>query len=636
MGYRADIDGLRAVAVTGVILFHAFPGGFPGGFVGVDVFFVISGFLITGVIVAEGPGGFSFFEFYSRRIRRIFPSLIVVLFATFVIGWFELYSGEFLELGRQIVASAAFVANFLFWRESGYFDTDASLKPLLHLWSLGVEEQFYLLWPAAIYLGWKRGIRPLYVVLLVALLSFALNVVEVRHNPAAAFYSPLTRFWELMIGAALAVEKVNFSQGAARHIGSVAGLAMIALSFFVIAPGDGFPGWLALLPVIGSALAIAAGPSGAANRILAWRPLVGIGLISYPLYLWHWPLLVFARIGSLGTDPIGLRLVVILISFVLAAATFALVERPIRLHATLAPAAATLVALMVLTGSAGLLARVERGFPDRAGNSHIMDRAVPPAVQNGSCVRLFGLTMLDNEACIANSARPGVLFLGDSQAIVLNSAVWAGMVETKTAMIAGSSCLPFLHYTTRYRTQRDATQNCSQIAAQALEFVESAPSINTVVLASVGSNYFSGEIEGFGIYDERDGALAADQAGAFVDGYSDLVSRLIAAGKKVVFFTDVPELGFEPAQCTRRAVALAERHCVLARSKVDDRQHRYRALVTQIADRNPALKVFDSTPVFCDQERCRWILDGRSLYYDPNHLSVDGSLLALKAFAITQ
>ncbi|MDP3004588.1 acyltransferase, partial [Methylotenera sp.] len=203
--YRPDIDGLRAVAVLSVVIYHAFPKFIRGGFIGVDIFFVISGFLISTIIFGSlERNSFNFIEFYSRRIKRIFPALLLVLTASFVFGWFALLADEYKQLGKHIAGGAGFISNFLFWKESGYFDNAAETKPLLHLWSLGIEEQFYIVWPLLLWLAWKKRFNLLTITILVAVISFALNISKVHSDAVAAFYSPQTRFWELLVGSVLA------------------------------------------------------------------------------------------------------------------------------------------------------------------------------------------------------------------------------------------------------------------------------------------------------------------------------------------------------------------------------------------------------------------------------------------------
>jgi peptidoglycan/LPS O-acetylase OafA/YrhL len=331
--YRPDIDGLRAVAVLAVVAFHAFPERLPGGYAGVDVFFVISGFLISSIILRDLEAGtFSVANFYGRRVRRIFAALIVVLAATLVIGSFVLFPHEYRQLGRHVLGGAGFVSNLLLWSEAGYFDEAAEAKPLLHLWSLGIEEQFYILWPVLLAWSSRARVRLLPVSLLLFAASFVLNVVTTGRDPEAAFYSPATRLWELMAGSVLACLVVRGqlpARGAAMR--SIAGAALIVAALTLLDPGSAFPGWWALLPVAGTALVISGDRDGWCNRLLSARALVWMGLISFPLYLWHWPLLSFLRIASESATPTReLRVAAVVVSVLLASLTYWFVERPVR------------------------------------------------------------------------------------------------------------------------------------------------------------------------------------------------------------------------------------------------------------------------------------------------------------------
>jgi peptidoglycan/LPS O-acetylase OafA/YrhL len=354
--YRPDIDGLRAVAVLSVLAYHAFPDLLPGGFVGVDVFFVISGYLITGIIRGEiAQQRFSVLEFYKRRARRLFPALVVVLLACLALGWHVLLARELEQLGKHVVAGAAFASNLALWSEAGYFDTRAESKILLHLWSLGVEEQFYLVWPAVAILAARRGSGWLAGVVLA---SFAANLALVEGGGSAAFFLPLSRVWELGLGGLLAWHGVSLP---ARDRMSVLALAIVVAATVLLIPGMPYPGWPALLPVTGALLLIAAGPGAVVNRALGHPALVWIGLISYPLYLWHWPVLVYARLlfGQLGAPELLLALG---LSVVLAWLTYRFVEQPVR-RISAGPALATLA----LAGVAVLGIAVNRadGLPSR-------------------------------------------------------------------------------------------------------------------------------------------------------------------------------------------------------------------------------------------------------------------------------
>ena len=337
--YRPEIDGIRALAVSIVLLYHGFPDAVPGGFIGVDVFFVISGYLITKIIYVKAISGkFSYRDFYAARIRRIFPALGIVLISTFFAGYYYLLPADFASLGRHIAASTLFLANIVFWSEAGYFDTAAISKPLLHLWSLGVEEQFYLIWPVVISVGvwWRRYTSLLIAAVLV--FSFAYSVYLTNTDPTAAFYSPLSRAWELCIGALLVfVEgryrdaRLPFRQGIETVLGGIA-IAAIGWATFTYNKETAFPGIAALVPTMATAALVlfSSSPRALPRILLSWRPVVAIGLISYPLYLWHWPLISFSNV-IYGEPPSHPQMaMLLLLSVALAGGTYLLVERPIR------------------------------------------------------------------------------------------------------------------------------------------------------------------------------------------------------------------------------------------------------------------------------------------------------------------
>jgi peptidoglycan/LPS O-acetylase OafA/YrhL len=349
--YRPDIDGLRAVAVLLVVFHHAFPPLLPGGFIGVDLFFVISGFLISTIIFQNlEQNTFSFLDFYKRRVKRIFPALCLVLLASFACGWFVLLPADYKQLGKHMAAGAAFVSNFAFWNESGYFDSGSKLKPLLHLWSLGIEEQYYIFWPLIAWFLWKRQINLFKVCVALFAVSFIINIATAKGNPVAAFYSPASRFWELLVGSMLAYIKLHAlnwrqlaagkfsatmptertSSSKADNVTACAGILILALGVYFINPERRFPGFWALFPTIAAFLLIKAGPKAWFNHVvLSNRLFVWVGLISFPLYLWHWPLLVFAEI-KLGTLDAITKLGLVALSILLSWLTYRFVERPIR------------------------------------------------------------------------------------------------------------------------------------------------------------------------------------------------------------------------------------------------------------------------------------------------------------------
>ncbi|QHG23164.1 acyltransferase family protein [Pseudomonas sp. DTU12.1] len=377
LSYRPDIDGLRAFAIISVVLYHAFPAYMRGGFIGVDIFFVISGYLISSIIFKGlESGNFSFLDFYKRRVNRIFPALIIVLLACCAVGWFTLMAAEFKFLGKHVLGGIGFIQNLVLYKESGYFDTSSELKILLHLWSLGVEEQFYILFPLAAWVLWRRRVLVLPILICMALISFGAGLYKLSVSPSAAFYMPQYRFWEILSGSLLAYFSVfgksvtGTAKGSLRfgNFLSVLGLVFLLASVVLIDKYKAFPGFWALMPVCGAVLMILAGPQAWLNsRLLASKPLVWIGLISYPLYLWHWPVITFIRI--IGGDELNLVSGVFAVSasILLAYVTYRFLELPLRKISPRVPKASVLLAIGAALVVLGGVTYVKNGFIDRFG-----------------------------------------------------------------------------------------------------------------------------------------------------------------------------------------------------------------------------------------------------------------------------
>lgn len=487
--YRADIDGLRAFAVLAVVIFHAFPSTLRGGFVGVDIFFVISGYLISSIIFKSlDKGGFSFTEFYARRIRRIFPALILVLISCLIVGWFSLMAVEYQSLGKHVAAGLGFVQNIILFGESGYFDTASELKPLLHLWSLGIEEQFYLVFPVLALLLWRVRSFALYFLLLVVLLSFSLSVYEVRVSPEAAFYLPAGRAWELLVGSLLAYESLYNKVGLARiggklalsnssigyiskivrDLGSLLGFLLLVASLVTIYKGRPFPGSWALAPVIGSALIILSGPSAWLNRhLFSSRAMVWLGLISYPLYLWHWPILSFLKIISADTPSQTDILLAVLLSVVLAWLTYILIEKRFRGGMPKVGGSISLVVLSLLLACAGYTVYSKNGYPFRMADRESFAQYYENSLPGWSYFERMGIfqkyrTDCDffdlesyrarhqtdkplagiSESCYTPNSKTSVMIWGDSHAQQLYFGVRRSLPnDISVLQVAGAGCM---------------------------------------------------------------------------------------------------------------------------------------------------------------------------------------------------
>lgn len=432
--YRPDIDGLRAIAVSAVVIHHAFPGFFPGGFIGVDVFFVISGYLISSIILDNlARNRFSFTDFYARRIKRIFPALFLVLAFTLAYGWYILTPNEYKALGKHAVAGSIFLSNFAFWQEAGYFDASATQKPLLHLWSLAIEEQFYIFWPLILFALHRSGQSRRVWILVLLLLSLTVNLWLVRRDPTAAFFNPVGRFWEMMMGAYLAVSRptqdtvARGSDNRAQWL-STLGIVLLALVMFKLHPERRFPGGWALVGTLATGLLIAAGPRGWFNRyVLSSKPLVWIGLISYPLYLWHWPLLVYPFIELGEVPPARDQVGWVLLAVLLAWLTYQLVERPIRFGQwrTWRYTTAILSAGVALSGLTGFTIYKQEGQPDRFPEllATLTSKGGPPAITEGwryhDCMLDFKVPPSHFKPFCVEQKRPLVFLWGDSHAASL-------------------------------------------------------------------------------------------------------------------------------------------------------------------------------------------------------------------------
>jgi peptidoglycan/LPS O-acetylase OafA/YrhL len=670
--YRPDVDGLRALAIIPVIVFHAFPTIMPGGFVGVDVFFVISGFLISGIIL-QGlqRGDFTFAGFYGNRIRRLFPALLVVLAACFTFGWFFLLPDEYAQLGKHIVGAATYVENILLCREAGYFDIGLYLKPLMHLWSLSVEEQFYLTYPLFLWSVWRFR-RNLFAILAsIALISFCLNIWQVHRDPVSAFFLPQTRAWELAVGGAIACWQLliqerhplaaipsgssSLHSAALSNISSAIGLLLITFAVLRIHENDAFPGWWALLPVSGAALLVLSGPGlsmpGAwiNRRILSNRLMVFVGLISYPLYLWHWPILTLPRMVRGSELSVTFRATAVLLSFVLAWGTWRFVESPIRFGSKsgrkIWTTPVALAAMSALIGSLGY-ASYRDGFigrfPMAAGD---LGRQRDVQWSTPDCRKRAGLAEIDY--CRSATDRPpDVLVVGDSHAAVLYAGLAPAYLQRSQSLmnLGEAGCVPL--YDTESFSPGVHHKNCQPGVNRMLDYVTSAASAHTIILSLRGPRYMSGQ--GFGPIAAGAPPKEILWAGApkntaqpemFAGALRSTVSRLYATGKTLILVIDWPELGFDPRSCLPRQVRLfsaTRSSCAVPRAQVDARNLSYRKLILELQKEFVGLKVFDPLPYLCDSSACYGMSAGHLLYSDDNHLSDTGATYLAAKFLAEQ
>lgn len=601
--YRRDIDGLRAVAVFMVVIYHAFPVALPGGFIGVDVFFIISGYLISSILYRGlHSGTLSMTTFYSRRVRRIFPALSVVLFSTGVFGWFSLRADEFRQLGKHVAAGAGFVSNLILWGESNYFDNAADTKPLLHLWSLGIEEQFYLFFPIILWFAWSRRLNLLAVTSTIAVLSFGWSLYQYNTDTTALFYSPLSRFWELMLGSALAyvtaarsrAPQPISSSGADRL--SLTGVALIAAGAVFAGRAYAFPGGWGLLPTLGAALLITAGPTAVVNRRILSRPvMVFAGVISYSLYLWHWPLLSFARIIEGRTPPANLRALCVVASVVLACGTYSLIERPFRFGLPKRGTAWILAAMMLLVGASGYVTYAQRGFEGRsidlrevkydgdightAFHSYIEDRFFPctPRSVRDQAERWEGIVRCSQSR---RDKTIDTVVLGDSHAEHL----FIGLAES----------LPNKNVAFYIRNGMSVRSNPGfKIIFDA---IDSNPHITQVLIASLWS-----------------------LRKVPVTDMIETIHSLQNSGKLVFITDDTPDFSFDPVLCKFRG------ECTESSSAFMGRYETYEQDLRKVVESSPGVELIRTTEYLCNSGVCKMGENGSLFYRDPNHLSIPGS-----------
>ncbi|HEX7873799.1 MAG TPA: acyltransferase family protein [Sphingobium sp.] len=645
IAYRADVDGLRAVAVVAVILFHAELAPFSGGFVGVDIFFVISGYLITRVITGDlERGAFSFRHFYTSRIRRLFPALFAMIAATMAVGLFLLLPRDLASLGRNTAGTTLFLSNVFFWEQAGYFDGDAHYKPLLHTWSLAVEEQFYIVYPLLLVLLRRRlpG-HARRVILSLATASFAASVVMMQVDPSAAFYLTPFRMWELLLGALLALRAVPVPQGRWAEVASMSGAVLVGCAITLFSDQTPFPGVAALAPCVGAALIVQAGAGERrplVNRMLACRPVVFIGLISYSVYLWHWPIFVYVRYYAIEELTTAQSLLVLSICLAVGALSWHFIEQPfrggarVRLHMPVFRWASIAMAGSIFAGGAIYAAK---GLPDRfpKQTQRLSSYALSMNPESDICARV-DLQLEAHSPCTIGRADQARLFLwGDSHAGALFGAMEELAKEGQGSVYGATPrCPPLLGVGT------DA--DCIAANQRRLDYVLAHPEIHTVILVARWSLYLRGRlVEGTAETNDNLPHLidtqgheyepfSRDAGRHFRSAFYSLVKRLLVSGKRVVLVYPVPETGYDiPSTLARISSQGGDpASFTIARAIYDKRQSQALALLDQLGRQRGLRRVYPEDAL-CNRKGCMTSSHGVPLYFDSHHLSIPGSRLLL-------
>lgn len=609
--YRPDIDGLRAIAVLSVVGFHAF--GVQAGFIGVDIFFVISGYLISSILFADlQKNELSIVDFYRRRIKRIFPALLTVLLFCFGLGWFTLLADEFLALNKHIAAGLAFVSNLVLLGESGYFDSASNSKILLHLWSLGIEEQFYIFWPLLLLFFsrldgiTKNGVRHIGALLFILLYgSFFLNAAFIFSHPAATFYLPITRVWELLIGAALAYRSVVQNRSLmlwnSPNLNAWLGFVLLIVANIFISDKSPFPGWWALLPTLSAALLISAGPSAWFNQhVLGGRFLVWFGLISYPLYLWHWPLLTFARILDGGRQPSSVtRICMVLLAILLAWLTYCLVEKPIRFNKNSFFTPIRLFFLGVGFFCISSYIYLNDGLPNRAA-------AQLKVVNAGDIGHDEFRTYLHAQPnyCEYKDVTPNkcseqflkykrvIAVVGDSHAEHVLLGLTEEMPDTGFMLFDTNQTLPFIS---------------STLSNHFFDVIDDNSKIDSVILVAY--------------WQLRKQLISPGSS--YLKEISPTAQKLSAHGKQVFLIDGTPNFSFLPTKCKYDWPFLRVQQCT--ESKLFEKQHSQYFSDFVEATKTSPVRLIELSQLFCEGDTCTMAKDGLLFFRDDNHLNMNGS-----------
>jgi peptidoglycan/LPS O-acetylase OafA/YrhL len=610
--YRPDIDGLRALAVLSVVAFHAAPGRISAGFIGVDIFFVISGFLITKIILEKiNINNFSFLDFYSRRVKRIFPSLITILIATFLLSYVVFTDDELLQLCKHIFSGSLFLSNFILLNEGGYFDIDSNKKVLLHLWSLSIEEQFYIVWPLVIYIIFRLNFNPFIIIFILFILSFFYNILNLD-NKLLIFYSPFSRFWELLIGSFLSLLVINNKiklNLIYLNLINIIGFGLLFLGYISIDSDKIFPGWFALYPCIGTFLIIYSGPKTYLNKyILSNNLLVWIGLISFPLYLWHWPLLTFARVLEGAEVSQIQRVFIVFLSIFLSWLTYKFIENPIRYgYNNISYLLITIFIIIIISG----YGYFNRGFADRYFSPSVMNQGdyghdiffdhidnkyfpcQPSNIYNESS------SWKKTKRCFQskNNNKIDLAIIGDSHAEHLFPGL-ANSLKKSNIVFYGGVGEPFIK-----------NKNFENI----FNFVLNNKNIKNVILVS---NWRS--------------LLTADKLVEFEKNLKETILKLNKKNKKIFISNDIPNFGFHPTKCKYVNRFIYKNKCNQDKNKYDSY---YLNFFDQLKT-NKILPIFfvDTYNLFCKNKLCSMAKNNELLYRDDNHLNINGSIYLGKKF----
>lgn len=628
--YRSDIDGLRALAIISVLIFHMFPKFLPGGYVGVDIFFIISGYLIGSTIFNEyEKGNFSFLNFYQRRLIRIIPLLLVVLFATFLLGYFFLLPHEFKSLGRHIGAASVFGSNFQLLKEKGYFDTASELKPLLHLWSLGIEEQFYLFLPILILFINKVFKRPIIVITSIASCSLIYSFYLTSNNLEAAFFRPESRFWELLIGVLLSrVEKIPspYLEKQKPYL-SVLGIVLCLIAIFSYNNETPFPGFYALIPTLGAALLIYSGEKGLINnKIFKLNSLIFVGKISYSLYLWHWVFLSFNQILYQQNPPRELIFIMVFISVLLSIVTYYFIEKPLKHLTTFQKKIISIFTILLLIFSYNLGRAVF--------HLKITQNSLPKEVKAISLKALdindmSGTDMIPFENWFYNKIGDGqenIIVLGDSHTGMYYSRISKYLKDKNSPytvyFFIKPGCIPI----TNLRYKQHGKQICNNYYQKAYQFGLDH-NAKKLIIASNLLPHLNGEMDSY--FTQNDSSVKINpKSNAYTLILENLNQNLKKYKEKnieIIYVSSIPfGAEFNPNKMFKRSFTIKPFEINIREFDLIKFKEKYGNIINDlksIASQNQAT-VIDPIDYLCDDNKCKTVDENNvPIYCDDNHFN---------------
>lgn len=633
LSYRPDIDGLRALAVLAVVIFHINKEWLPGGFVGVDIFFVISGFLITGIIKREQDKGvFRFANFYMRRARRILPAALTTIFVTLMVGVFVLLPKDLIELGKSSVASVFSAANIYFWLalDTSYFADSSETVPLLHMWSLGVEEQFYLIWPALMIAVYKlRGSKGVAITsLIIAAACFLISEYTITADYSFSYYMLPSRAGELLIGAILFLiidsRKAQFNPVLSNVLG-LAGLALLVGSLlFISEDGGSFPGVLSAIPAIGATLIIAGGHGRSlVSRVLSVKPFVYIGLISFSLYLWHWPVMAFYRYLYGSPSEPSQYIACVSAMFALSLASYHFVEKKFRAESTsfnIKMVYTPMVALAISAVSITLI--YNNGFISESQKKNFTAQekqlsqytAAAFSAKFNCQYRFMKDVKFNDPRCVLgdNTKTPDMIMIGDSHSAHYTGYMRevANLREAPIYNTSLSACVPFLGSSEKYVGPK--------IAGECKKFNESTHhEVEKYKTVMVSANWDG--------YQKKSKDFELD--------FESLIRELDKKGKKIIVGLNVPEFkGYDRLHDIKQIKIGASSD----RNRINYKLTSYsdaNNIIIKVAAKYNKVYVLDLTNLICPNSECSPYKQGRPIYYDPGHLSISGSELLGKMSA---